>query len=66
MVVTCVKLCSQVTKMARAEAPRAFQANLDGQPPDKQIRSEDVHLKARSKTVIVSVFACKLKDLAKR
>ena len=26
-------------------------------------KEEDLHLKAQSKTVIVSVFACKLKDL---
>jgi len=33
-----VDLCSQFTTMARAEAPRAFQTTLDGQPPDKQTR----------------------------
>jgi len=41
MLVTCVKfvdLCSQVMKMARAEARRTFLATLDGQPPDKQTR----------------------------
>jgi len=38
----------------------AFQTTLDGQPPDK----EDLHRKARSQNVIVSVFACKLKALA--
>ena len=37
----------------------AFQTTLDGQTDEK-----DLHLKARSKTVIVSVFACKLKALA--
>jgi len=36
----------------------AFQTTLDGQPPDK-----DLHLKAPSKTVIVSIFGCKLKAL---
>ena len=33
-----VDWCSQVMKMARAEAPCAFQATVDGQLPDKQMR----------------------------
>ena len=42
MLVTCVKfveLCSQVMKMARAEASCAFQATLDSQLPKKQMRN---------------------------
>jgi len=33
-----VNLCSQVMKMAPAEAPCAFQVTLEGQLPDKQTR----------------------------
>jgi len=53
-------LCSRVTKMARAEAPFP---NYPGWPTTRQTDEKDLHLKARSKTVIVSVFACKLKAL---
>ena len=46
--------------MARAEAPFP---NYPGWPTARQTEEKDLHLKARSKTVIVSVFACKLKAL---
>jgi len=64
MLVTRVKfvdLCSRVTKVARAEAPLS---NYPGWPTARQTDKKDLHLKARSKTVFVSVFACKLKALA--
>ena len=35
-----------------------------GKPTARQTDEEDLHLKTCSKTVIVSVFACKLKALA--
>ena len=38
--------------------------NYPGWPTARQTDEEDLHLKARSKTVIISVFACKLKALA--
>ena len=44
-----------------SRAPCAFQTTLDGQLPDKQTRKTYIHLKARSNTVIVSVFVYKLK-----
>jgi len=51
-----VDLFLRVTKMARAEAHHAaFQSTLDGQPFDKQPDEEDLHLKARGKTVIVRI-----------
>jgi len=46
--------------MARAEAPLSKLPWMANRPTDEK----DLHLKARSKTVIVSVFACKLKALA--
>ena len=46
--------------MTRPEAPLSKLPWIANCPTDK----EDLHLKARSKTVIVSVFACKLKALA--
>jgi len=39
-----------------------FQTTMDSQLPETD--EEDLHLEACSKTVIVSVFACKLKPLA--
>ena len=42
--------------MARAEAPLP---NYPGWSTTRQTDEEDLHLKARSKTVIVSVFALK-------
>ena len=48
-----VDLCSWVTKMARAEAPFP---NYPGWPTARQTDEKDLHLKARSKTVIVSVL----------
>ena len=47
--------------MARAEAPLS---NYPGWPTTRQTDEKDLYLKARSKTVIISVFACKLKALA--
>jgi len=47
--------------MARAEA---LLSKLPWMPTARQTDKEDLHLKARSKTVIVSVFACRLKALA--
>jgi len=47
--------------MAPAEAPFP---NYPGWPTAQQTDEKDLHLKARSKTVISSVFACKLKALA--
>ena len=38
--------------------------NYPGWPTPQQTDEKDLHLKARSKTVIVSVFVCKLKALA--
>jgi len=38
--------------------------NYPGWPTAQQTDEEDLHLKACSKTVIVSVFTCKLKALA--
>ena len=49
--------------MAQAEAPHSLQTILDGQPLDEQTRKTFTDLKAQSKTVIVSVLACKLKAL---
>ena len=46
--------------MAQAEAPLSKLPWMANRPTDE----EDLHLKALSKTVIVSVFACKLKALA--
>ena len=59
--VTFVYLCSRVMKTARAEAPFP---NYPGWPTARQTDEKDLHLKARSKTVIVSAFVCKLKALA--
>jgi len=50
-------------KKAHAEAPHILLATLDGQPA-RQTNEDDLHLKVRSQMVIVSVFVCKLKDLA--
>jgi len=50
-------------KMVRAETPCAF-PSYPGWPTAQQTDKEDLHLKARNKTVIISVFTCKLKDLA--
>jgi len=47
--------------MARAEAPLS---KLPGWPTARQTDKKDLHLKACSKTVIISVFTCKLKVLA--
>jgi len=46
--------------MAQAEAPLSKLPWMANHPTDE----EDLHLKACSETVIVSVFACKLKALA--
>jgi len=46
--------------MAQAEAPLS---KLPWMPTAQQADEEDLHLKARNKMVIVSVFACKLKSL---
>jgi len=44
-----------------SRTPCAFQTTLDSQLPDKQTRKTYIHLKARSKVVIVSIFVFKLK-----
>ena len=46
--------------MARAETPLSNLPWMANHLTDK----EDLHLKVRSKMVIISVFACKLKALA--
>jgi len=57
-------LSTCVRKLRRWHEQRHRFPNYPGWPTARQTDEEDLHLKARSKAVIVSVFACKLKALA--
>jgi len=59
-----VDLSSWVMKMAWAEPLHFPTCKLPWMANRPTTDEEDLHLKARSKTVILSVFTCKLKDLA--
>jgi len=53
-----------VHELRRWHEQKYYFPNYPGWPTARQTDEEDLHLKACSKTVIVSVFACKLKALA--